>query len=526
LGTGNPSGEAARIVLAREPDFALGRFQLSPSTCEARTPDGVKRVEPRVMEVLVALARAGGRTVTRDQLVEVCWEGRIVSDDAINRVIGRIRRLVDMPNPPFSLQTIPRVGFRLAVNVGSGRSSVEAEPQQGSTGRPSIAVLPFACLGEGAEQESFARGLTEDILTTLSKLSGLSVIAHHTSFALGRGADLDAHQLGVRFVLGGSIRRDGTRVRVAARLVDPETGEQVWAERYDRDVKDIFAIQDELALILVREMQVRLLEGEQARLRCANTTNIAAWSLWAEGLSHFRSGVVSREVMGRAEACWERALEIDPQSATLNALLGLLQQVAARLGWTNEPAAHLARASAYIERALSLDAANADAYTTLGLVMLQKGQFDDAVDAARRGVSLAPGAADVSAYAAATLAFAELGEEAVPHIENAVRLSPVCPVNYLGIQGQVYRSAGHLQAAIRAFEHYRDRSPGFGHADLAILYYLTGQADLARAEVSRLRAVRPNSTASAWAATQRIRKDRRQVEEDIEALRAAGLPEA
>ena len=157
--------------------------------------------------------------------------------------------------------------------------------------KPSIAILPFVVMGSDPEQEFIADGLVEDILTTLSKLSGLSVIARNSSFVYkGRAVDVRqvAQELGVRYVLEGSVRKAANRIRITTQLIDAATGVHIWAERFDRSIEDIFAVQDEITLILATEMQVKLTEGEQARLRYTTTTNVEAWNLWIEGLKHYR----------------------------------------------------------------------------------------------------------------------------------------------------------------------------------------------------------------------------------------------
>ena len=157
--------------------------------------------------------------------------------------------------------------------------------------KPSIAVLPFQNMSGDAEQEYFCDGLVEDIITTLSKLAGLRVIARNSSFVYkGRSVDVReaAKQLGVRYILEGSVRRTGARIRITAQLIDATDGSHLWAERYDRAVDDIFAIQDEITLVLATEMQVKLTDGEQARMRYTTTNNVEAWTHWAKGMSHYR----------------------------------------------------------------------------------------------------------------------------------------------------------------------------------------------------------------------------------------------
>src|SRR5205814_5853875 len=201
--------------------------------------------------------------------------------------------------------------------------------------KPSIAVLPFTALGSDPEQEFFADGLVEDILTTLSKLSDLSVIARNSSFVYkGRAVDVRqvSHELGVRYVLEGSVRKAANRIRITTQLIDATTGVHIWAERFDRGVEDIFALQDEITLILATEMQVKLTEGEQARLRYTTTTNVEAWNLWIEGLRHYRGPNTSHAHI-QNRRCWEKALALDPESAVLNAMLAVSHFSDARHGW-------------------------------------------------------------------------------------------------------------------------------------------------------------------------------------------------
>ena len=245
------------------------------------------------------------------------------------------------------------------MGLRQGRTDCKAGLQFPGRGtKPSIAVLPFSVMSNDPEQEFFADGLVEDILTTLSKLAGLSVIARNSSFVYkGRAVDVRqvARELGVRFVLEGSVRKVGSRIRITAQLIDASTGVHVWADRFDRGIDDVFAVQDEITLMLATEMQVRLTEGEQARLRYTTTTNIAAWSLWIEGLNHVPLAITGH---CRPALLGEGPGTSDPDSASLNAMLGFMHFVDARHGITDEPRdAAMVKAEAYIARALAIDPA-------------------------------------------------------------------------------------------------------------------------------------------------------------------------
>jgi len=392
---------------------------------------------------------------------------------------------------------------------------------------PSIAVLPFNNMSGDPEQEHFADGLVEDIITTLSKLSGLSVIARNSSFVYkGKAVDVRqaAKELGVRYVLEGSVRKAGDRIRITAQLIDAASGTHVWAERYDRKLEDIFAIQDEITLILATEMAVNLTEGEQARLRYATTTNVEAWTHWMQGMAHYRTGVPSKDRLGPARQCWEKALALDPGSASINAMLGFMSYADARFGWWDDRETALKKGHAYVDRAFEIDPDNADAHMVSGLLLMLQMRHAEAVAHARKSVELAPGSADAAVFACFVLASSGFPEEAVTQIEKAIALSPRYPPTYLGHLGNAYRLAGRLDDAITAFKEYSRRSPGFGLSDLVIAYQQKGDPDQARSAARALIAAKADFTVAGWAKTQQNRSDAELVKTEMAALRAAGLP--
>jgi adenylate cyclase len=368
--------------------------------------------------------------------------------------------------------------------------------------------------------------LVEDIITTLSKLPGLGVIARNSSFVYkGRSVDVReaAKQLGVRYILEGSVRKSGNRVRITAQLIDAKDGTHLWAERYDRAIDDIFAIQDEITLVLATEMQVKFTEGEQARLHYTTTKNVEAWTYWVQGLSHYR-GPTTKENLGPARLYWEKALALDPTSAALNAMLGFMHCLDARFSWWDDRETALGKARVYTDKALELEPSNADAYRTASVLLLAQGRYEEAVANARRSVQLAPGSADVGELASFVLASSGYPEEALILIEKAMALNPNHPAVYFGILGNAYRLAGRIGEAIVAFKAYHARNPGFGLTDLVIIYQENGPAEEARRTAEQLMAARPSFTIAAWLKTQFIRRDTARVEADTTALRDAGLP--
>jgi adenylate cyclase len=395
--------------------------------------------------------------------------------------------------------------------------------------KPSIAVLPFAVMGTDPEQEFFADGLVEDILTTLSKLSGLSVIARNSSFTYkGRAVDVRqvARELGVRFVLEGSVRKAGNRMRISAQLIDAATGVHIWADRYDRDLSDIFAVQDEITLTLATEMQVKLTEGEQARLRYTTTTNVDAWNLWIEGLNYDRRVPKRAEFHIQSRRCWEKALALDPGSAVLNAMLGDIHFSDARHGWTGEDReTALKKAGGYVERALAIDPDTPDAHRAEAGILMLRSRFEEAAAAARKGAKLGFNLPDVLAFTGFVLTCCGYAEEAVGQIKKALPLNgPNHLPWHFGVLGNALRLAGRTEEALAAFQAYHARSPGFGLADIVMIQEQAGKLEDSRETAAQLVAARPSFTVASWLRTQ-FRVDTEQLAADTASLRAAGVPE-
>jgi len=458
-----------------------------------------------------------------------------LSEDAYRQVRARLELEVrDMGETPLKNIAAPVRVYSLEVGVSAASGPAapgamtaadtpSAKPAVPDT--PSIAVLPFTNMSGDAEQEFFADGLTEDIITTLSKLAGLRVTARNSSFVYkGRAVDIReaAKQLGVRYVLEGSVRKGGERLRITAQLIDAETGLHLWAERYDRSMDDIFAIQDEITMVLATEMQVKLTEGEQARLHYRTTSNVAAWTHWVQGL-FFHRQAVTKENCSQALRHWEKALALDPASAVLNAMIGFIHYVDARFGWWDDQATAVEKGRSYVDKALEIDPENPDACMAAGLLLLFQDQWDEAAAYARRAVWLAPNSGDVATLACFVLAMAGFPEEAIAEGERAFTLSPNYPGYYLGHLGNAYRLARRFPEAIDAFEAYDARHSGFGLVDLVLIHQQNGRPDEARRAAKRLLAARRDFTIASWTSTQ-FRHDPARLEAEAAALSAAGLP--
>lgn len=523
-----------------QPSDALGAalcFQNDADKVFATVEDDIRpqmRIGINLGEVIADRGTLWGPGVNLAQRVEQLAPagGVAVSDTVFNAVSKSLPIDYTDMGPQQVKEALIHI-YIASLRQGESIEPVIHERQSVTKGRrvedkPSIAVLPFATMSNDAEQEFFADGLVEDIITTLSKLSGLLVIARNSTFVYkGRSVDIReiAKELDVDYVLEGSVRKSGDRIRITAQLIDAESGAHVWADRYDRSIDDIFAVQDEITLIVAMEMQVNLLEGEQARLRYSTTTNVEAWTNWMQGMSHYRRGIVTKDDFGQARPCWERALALDPDSAPINAMLGFICYADARFGWWDDRETAIKKGRAYIDRALELDPENPDAYTVSSLLLMLEMRHEEAVIDAKKAVELAPGSADAAVFASFVLASAGFAQEALTQIEKAMVLSPNYPANYLGHLGNANRLCGRFEEAIAAFRAYSERSPGMGLSDLVIAYAQVGDDGKSRQAAEELMAARPDFTIESWLNTQ-FRSDLAILQTEAAALRTAGIPQS
>src|SRR5215475_761077 len=305
----------------------------------------------------------------------------------------------------------PVRAYRLAVTAGAPAGGKR------SAAKPSIVVLPFANMSGDADQEYFSDGITEDIITDLSKASALSVIARNTAFTFkGKAVDVAriAQQLNVSHVLEGSVRKANGRVRISAQLIDGRAGDHVWAERYDRDLKDIFALQDEISQAIVAALKLKLMPGEKKAIETRSTNNPDAYELYH--LARYHAAQFSIKNVEIAIRYCRRALEIDPGYARAWALLAVCEANLHRRGQSKESG--LAAA----ERALALDPGLAEAHATRGNVLMRLGRYDEALAAHEESLRLDPDSYDVRYYYARTCLQLGRHEAAIEHYERAAQL--------------------------------------------------------------------------------------------------------
>ena len=390
--------------------------------------------------------------------------------------------------------------------------------------RPSVAVLPFENMSGDAGQEYFGDGITEDLITGLSKLSGLFVIARNSVFAYKGRAVKPAQvsrELGVRYVLEGSVRKAGNRVRITAQLVDAATGYHVWAERYDRDLKDVFALQDEVTQKIVGVLAVKLTAPEKDRLGRAPTRNVEAYDYVLRGLEYHRR--TTKEANAEARKMFARAVELDPEYAMAYSAMGWTHLQAWQLQWSRDPET-LQRAFELAQKAIVRDDSLAGPHDLLGQVYLWKKEHERAIAQAERAVALAPNDADSYETLAEVLAWSGRADEAIEDIKQAMRLDPQYPFFYLWTLGHAYYLTGRSDEAIATFRKLLARNPNFvpAHAFLAVLYGERGLEEDARSEWAAAERLSPQ--ASVESLRQRMPyKNEKDLERVLAAMRKGGL---
>ena len=409
---------SAPIDLAREADLRLGSALARPSLSEVVVGSQTIRLQPRVMQVLVALARAGGEVVSRDELLASCWGGLAIGDDAINRCIGRLRRLSEEEAPgAFTIGTLPRIGYRLS--PVADRAS--PPPEQGAVRKLSICVLPFANLSDDPQQAYFSDGISEDIITDLSKVSALSVVARNTAFTF-KGKSVKApdvaRELGVSHVLDGSVRKAGNRVRITAQLIDGAAGDHIWAERYDRDLTDIFALQDEISMAIVTALKLKLLPQEIQAIAQRGTDSVEAYDLYLVARSHYLTGNYGDPRRDEAiERLSRRAVEIDPGYAQAWALLA-----AGQYSLHSNHGRPGGGGMAALDRALALNPDLAEARALRAVKLSEAGRHEEAAAEIAVALRLDPESYEVNWRAGSSSYNQGRLAEAVPYFEKATAL--------------------------------------------------------------------------------------------------------
>ncbi len=532
------------------------------------------------MDLLVVFANRPGEVLSREELEATVWQGTVVGYDALSSAIIKLRKAIeDDPKHPRIIETIPKKGYRLVAEVfippeatpnvsvtskpisiftqnpvhlaasvtlvlllsitvlivWQNRQSIWVDSAKTSTvsvsaplpDKPSIAVLPFTNLSDDPEQDYFSDGLTEDLITDLSKISSLLVISRNSVFTY-KGSPLKtrdvARELGVRYMLEGSVRKSGDRVRITAQLIDATSEFHMWAERFDRELKDIFALQDEVNAKIIDSLKVKLTTGERKSLVGRYTDSIEAYDYFLQGRDYLWRR--SKETNLTARGFFEKAIELDPNFARAYSDLARTHAREVIDGWTDSPQYSLEHAQQLALKAIALDPKQAQAHFNISIVHLYRKAHKDAVLAAEKAILLDPNYADAYVQLAAILTYAGMPEKALALVEKAIRLNPHYPLGYARVLGYAHFTQGRYQAAIEGFTRAIERNPGAQrtHMWLAASYALSGQLEEAQWEVQEVLALDPEFSLTRISQAVPY-KDPAHLERLVDALRKAGLPE-
>jgi adenylate cyclase len=393
--------------------------------------------------------------------------------------------------------------------------------------KPSIAVLPFDNLSGDSSQDYFSDGITENLITALSNVENLFVIARNSTFTYkGKPVKVQqvAEDLGIRYVLEGSVQRSEDRVRITAQLIDALTGHHLWAENYDRKLGDIFALQDDITEHVTMALKVKLTEGEQTRIRRRHIENKEAYEYFLRGMEIFR--IFTKEASVQARKLFEKTVELDPNSTLGWCFIGWTHYRDGRFGWTDTPDKSLALAEEQAHKILEVDDSMAEAYSLLSLVYMARKQHEKAVAYGEKALALAPNLSDNIANTAVIFFYSGRPEEAIELVKKAMRLSPYYPSWYLPILGLSYRLIGQYEEAISALEGWRDRKAKgmLPHIVLAFTYVEAGREEDAQTSVAEALKQNPKASIKGYAATIPY-KDPAEIERIKDSLHKAGLPE-
>ena len=565
--------------MTRHDEFEIAGWQVDPSTCQISQGEEINKLEPKVMDLLVYMAERSGEVLSRDELLDGVWQGTVVGYEALTNAVIKLRKAFgDDARHPRVIETFPKKGYRLIAEVGivepddgdhvpgEAVAARESATKSGMTGYLTvvvvlflllllvglyfwqsredettwpppgttvIAVLPFVNTGNDIEHTYFSDGITDDLINRLSGLSGLIVISRNSTFQY-KGQAVDVRQvasdLGAGYVLEGSVRRGGERMRVNAQLIDGKSGTQKWADSYDGTLEDVFDLQDLISGQIITALSLELGDGETVQGLQPETTSTAAYEALLKGLEQTRR--FDRESFAAAEAHFLRALELDPDYTRAHAALAMIYWRAWQLKW------HLnsgSRFAGWGRAKEELDAAMA-APTPLALslnssMFLYNRRYEQAIEEANRAIELNPSSADGYLALADALAFDGQPLQAIETADKAIRLDPNFPAPYLKIKGRAQFDLQQYEQAIETLTLSLEGNPEDLDAMVVLLaaYGNAGQQALAEEARERLdRKFREHRKARFTLDSPKMRwpyRNRPDKERLVEGLRLAGVPE-
>ena len=393
--------------------------------------------------------------------------------------------------------------------------------------KPSIAVLPFDNLSGDPDQEYFSDGLTEEIIAALSSVPKLFVIARNSTFTY-KGKPVKVQQvseeLGVRYVLEGSVRKAGNKVRITAQLIDALNGHHLWAQRYDRNLSDIFSVQDEITKNIITAMQVKLTEGEEVKAASKGTNNLEAYLKYLQANELINK--INPESNALAKKLAEEAIALDPEYAWTYYVLGRSHMVDVWVGSSKFPKESIGKAIALMQKAIALDGTNVHAHCLLGFLYSMTNQHDKAIAQSEKSVALNPNSAIAHFLMGKTLSFAGSWKESIPEYKIAMRLNPIPPNNYLWSLGLSFAYTEQYEEAKKWCEKAVHQEPNdlLARIMMTVVYSLSGYDEKARTEANEVLRIQPKFSLEKY---KKKVTYKREVDRELffSALRKAGLPE-
>lgn len=511
--------------------FSVGDWLADPATNELRRGDEVVRVEPRAMDLLAVLAKRPGSAVSRDELLAAAWPGVVVGDEALSQAIAKLRRaLGDDPRAPSYIETIAKRGYRLKSAVATPGAAVATAPQRRTSplrwaalaalllaaialvlylasdkdipapargaddaAEPGItvAVLPFESIGGDGSQSYLARGIGDSLMTELGRLSGLRVI-NAGGVAEGQAAKR------ARYAVTGSVQRDGSTLRIHARLTDTRNGEQLWSERFERPFGELFPMQDEIIRHITQALPAKVSHAERQRLAHRHTRSLEAYDefLRAQELFLVRGPRENAE----AREHYRKAIELDPRFARAYAGLALTHAMDHRLNANADARASLDRARELAETARQIDPDIAEVHWALGFVHAQARRHREATAELERAIALAPSFADAYAMLGGIYMYMGEAEKSIGPLRQALRFKPDGGYLVYLLLGRSYYFAGDAEQALINLREAQTRNPADVEVRLFMAAVLAARGDTngARWEMEEVRALEPDFRLDAW----------------------------
>lgn len=508
-------------------------FELDTARFELRKSGERVPVEPQVFDLLVFLTCNHGRTVTREEIFAAIWGNRIVSDAALSSQIKAARRALDDDGASQRMiATVHGRGFRFVARVnGAAPAAAESDPALAKMAkRPAVAVLPLVNLNRDPEEDYFADGITEDITTALAKNRWLTVIARNPAFAFRNSKDsirTIGNKLDADYIVTGSVRKAGTRFRITAQVIEAETEHSVWSERFDRNVADIFDLQDEISQLVASRIEAEVGLSEQRRAERRPRKNLGAWELYQLGGAEFYKFTAESNM--KCQALLRQAIELDRHFAGAYSRLAYAIILSMVYFDAETDDARMDEALAAAKRSIELDDQDASGYFTLGRVHLARCEYDLAIDALQQALELNPNLAVTYCGLGDSLTYEGRLDEAIDQFEIAIKLSPHDPFRWAFYS---YRSLAHIfrrefqeAAAWARRAVHTPNAQYWAWAHLVAALGHLGKQDLAQGTLRDLLAMKPEFSIEFARERLFYVKRSEQLEIYLDGLRRAGVPQ-